>query len=214
MQYELKLNENLRQLRKKRGISQKNLCKELAAFMGGDKIISPSAMCSWETGEKKPPYETLLAFSDFYGVSTDYLLGNSIDQLAEDDSKDSEVEDQIVIKQEQKQTADSEMMDWWRRYIYEETMNGSPTDYRHLDGIIRNDGFIKKYVRCEGRISVYWIFILCEGEYGYFDGFKYSRSIPISIAKLLDVEQFLKRKEFQIKDGCYELNLNSLSSHA
>ena len=107
MQYELKLNENLRQLRKKRGISQKNLCKELAAFMGGDKIISPSAMCSWETGEKKPPYETLLAFSDFYGVSTDYLLGNSIDQLAEDDSKVSEVEDQIVIKQEQKHKADS-----------------------------------------------------------------------------------------------------------
>ena len=84
-------------------------------------------------------------------------------------------------------------------------MNGSPTDYRHLDGIIRNDGFIKKYVQCEGRICVYWIFILCEGEYGYFDGFKYSRSIPISIAKLLNIEQFLKRKEFQIKDGCYEL---------
>lgn len=60
------LSERLRDLRIKRNLSQ----KELADCLG----ISPSIVSSYETGERLPSLEKLLAISDFYQCSTDYLL--------------------------------------------------------------------------------------------------------------------------------------------
>lgn len=77
----LLLSQKLRELRKAKKITQKDLAIELSSFMGKDEKISPSAVCSWEKGEKKPTYETLLAFSDYYGVSTDYLLGKTTNKV-------------------------------------------------------------------------------------------------------------------------------------
>ena len=62
-----------------------------------------------------------------------------------------------------KMIAEIEMYDLWKHFIYEETMSGTKKDYRHLDMIIREGTFIKKYVQCEQKICVYWIFILCDG---------------------------------------------------
>lgn len=34
---------------------------------------------NWETGEQEPKFETLMAIADYFGVSTDYLLGRTDD---------------------------------------------------------------------------------------------------------------------------------------
>lgn len=64
------LPEKLRALRTKYNLSQ----KEGASRIG----ISPSIVSSYETGERTPSTENLLALSRLYRCSTDYLLGNNI----------------------------------------------------------------------------------------------------------------------------------------
>ncbi|MDE6365865.1 MAG: helix-turn-helix domain-containing protein [Lachnospiraceae bacterium] len=64
------LPEKLKLLRTKCNLSQ----KEAASRLG----ISPSIVSSYETGERTPSAENLLALSRLYRCSTDYLLGNNI----------------------------------------------------------------------------------------------------------------------------------------
>ena len=102
MEGEILLSQRLRKLREEKGLSQKDLAKHLSLFMGRDKNISVSAVCSWELGAKKPPYETLLGFSDFYGVSTDYLLGKTSNRSGNNDARIFDLEDYIIkITEEQ-----------------------------------------------------------------------------------------------------------------
>lgn len=61
------LPEKLRALRTKRGLSQRAVAKHLN--------VSPSIISSYETGERTPSTENLLALSYLYHCSTDYLLG-------------------------------------------------------------------------------------------------------------------------------------------
>lgn len=80
MDNEVLLSKRMKELRKEREMTQREFAQRLSAFMGKDKMISASAVCSWEKGVKHPPYETLLAMSDYYRVSTDYLLGKTTDR--------------------------------------------------------------------------------------------------------------------------------------
>lgn len=57
----------LKELRTLQGLSQ----KEAAAKLG----LSPSVISAYETGERTPSAEALLALSYLYHCSTDYLLG-------------------------------------------------------------------------------------------------------------------------------------------
>lgn len=61
------LPEKLRELRTKNGISQRTVAQKLD--------VSPSIISSYETGERTPSVENLLALSYLYHCSTDYLLG-------------------------------------------------------------------------------------------------------------------------------------------
>lgn len=61
------LPERLRSLREKYGFSQREIAKRLN--------ISPSVVSGYENGEKTPSLEVLIAISDIYCCSTDYLLG-------------------------------------------------------------------------------------------------------------------------------------------
>lgn len=61
------LPERLRQLRMKIGLSQRAIAKHLD--------VSPSIISGYETGERTPSTENLLALSYLYHCSTDYLLG-------------------------------------------------------------------------------------------------------------------------------------------
>lgn len=60
-------NEKLRQLRKERKITQ----KELSNILG----IAQTTYAGYETGRYEPDFKILVVIADFFKVSTDYLLG-------------------------------------------------------------------------------------------------------------------------------------------
>lgn len=63
------LPEKLKDLRAKAGLPQRAVANRLS--------VSPSIISSYETGERTPSIENLLALSYLYHCSTDYLLGRS-----------------------------------------------------------------------------------------------------------------------------------------
>ena len=60
------LDNNLRLLRKQRGLSQ------IAVQMATG--IEQALLSKFETGVRTPPTETLLVLAEYYGVSIDYIL--------------------------------------------------------------------------------------------------------------------------------------------
>lgn len=69
------LGENLRRLRDKKQLQQ----KELAAAVG----ISPSALCNYENGDREPSLEVVGRLADALDVTIDALLGREQPQTAE-----------------------------------------------------------------------------------------------------------------------------------
>ena len=61
------LPEKLRTLRLQFGLSQKQVADRIG--------VSPSIVSGYETGERTPSVDNLLALSYLFRVSTDYLLG-------------------------------------------------------------------------------------------------------------------------------------------
>lgn len=66
------LPERLRDLRIRCGYAQRQVANTLR--------VSPSIISSYETGERTPSTENLLALSYLYRCSTDYLLGREDNQ--------------------------------------------------------------------------------------------------------------------------------------
>lgn len=66
------LSTKLKELRMSQNLSQADVAKKLG--------ISPSIVSGYETGERTPSTENLLALSYLYKCSTDYLLGKSNDK--------------------------------------------------------------------------------------------------------------------------------------
>ena len=63
------LNERLKELRAKKGLSQKQISKELN--------ISDRNYQRYEYGAVEPVASTLIALADYFDVSLDYLCGRS-----------------------------------------------------------------------------------------------------------------------------------------
>lgn len=63
--------ERIKELRKKRGMSQAALGKILA--------LRQDAISTYERGKNYPEVRNLIVLADFFGVSTDYLLGRTDD---------------------------------------------------------------------------------------------------------------------------------------
>ncbi|HDK7158964.1 TPA: helix-turn-helix transcriptional regulator [Clostridium botulinum] len=63
------LNERIKELRKKRGITQEELAKHIG--------VSTSMVGMYETNARKPSYEVLSKIAKYFRVSTDYLLGET-----------------------------------------------------------------------------------------------------------------------------------------
>ena len=61
--------EQLKQLRKEKKVSQKALADAL--------FISQQAIAKWESDKSSPNPETVRKLADYFGVSTDYLLGRT-----------------------------------------------------------------------------------------------------------------------------------------
>lgn len=61
--------ERLRKLRENRKLSQIDLAKIMN--------VSNGSISKWERGERQPDYDTLKKISNFFNVTTDYLVGQS-----------------------------------------------------------------------------------------------------------------------------------------
>lgn len=61
------LNQRIRELRQLRGISQVDLAKKLG--------VTKQSVSNWENDNILPSIDMLVKLSDYFGVSTDYLLG-------------------------------------------------------------------------------------------------------------------------------------------
>ena len=59
----------LKELRKKRNISQLQLAMDLN--------MNQNSISRYETGEREADYATLILFADYFNVSLDYLLGRT-----------------------------------------------------------------------------------------------------------------------------------------
>ena len=63
---EMNIGNKIRELRKKKGITQISLQMQTG--------IEQSLISKFESGERTPPTETLVLLADFYNVSIDYIL--------------------------------------------------------------------------------------------------------------------------------------------
>ena len=59
--------ERLLELRKEKGLSQAAFAKAIG--------VSYAVVCYWETDRSEPTAPNIVRIADFFGVSTDYLLG-------------------------------------------------------------------------------------------------------------------------------------------
>lgn len=72
----MEFREKLVQLRKEKGLSQMQVAEALD--------VSRQAISKWEVGDAEPSTANLIALAALYGVSLDYLVGNSnVRNLAE-----------------------------------------------------------------------------------------------------------------------------------
>lgn len=63
------MQNNLRKLRKEKGLSQIAVQMQIG--------IEQALISKYENGERVPPTETLMQLADFYGVSMDYIMGRT-----------------------------------------------------------------------------------------------------------------------------------------
>lgn len=68
--------ENLKELRKKMGLTQPEFAKLFQ--------ISNGAIALWETNKRQPDHETLIRLATFFNVSIDYLLGREDEERIKD----------------------------------------------------------------------------------------------------------------------------------
>ena len=61
------IGDTLKRLRNLKNITSEELCSQIGIKSGSYR--------NYERNDRKPDYETLIKLADFYGVTTDYLLG-------------------------------------------------------------------------------------------------------------------------------------------
>lgn len=65
----MNLRERMKELRKERNLRQEDIAVELD--------IAITTYCRYELGMRDPTLAVLCRMADYYGVTTDYLLGRS-----------------------------------------------------------------------------------------------------------------------------------------
>lgn len=79
----MEFNEKLQELRKRKGLTQEELAREL--------FVSRTAVSKWESGRGYPNIDSLKAVAGFFGVTVDELLsGDELLTIAEKESEQKE----------------------------------------------------------------------------------------------------------------------------
>ncbi len=65
----MEIGNRLRALRESKHLKQEDIWKEFS--------LAGSSYSQYESNKRRPPYELLVKFADYYDVSLDYLLGRS-----------------------------------------------------------------------------------------------------------------------------------------
>lgn len=71
------LNDNIKTLRKKMGLTQVELAERLN--------VSQSTITSWENGTRRPDLDFLPVLAQIFGISVDDLLGTTTDTVVKTD---------------------------------------------------------------------------------------------------------------------------------
>ena len=116
--------EKLKKLRKEKNIYQ----KELAKFLG----VSRPTITQYESGQRKPDYDTLKKIADYFDVSIDYLLGKTKERSSADKIKNA-ISD------------DPELTDFWKtlskrddlKLLFKQTKDMEPEDVKQIIRIIK-----------------------------------------------------------------------------
>ena len=77
---------NLKKLRKERNLSQKQFAE---IFHSSQNTVS-----QWENGTREPSIKAIQDIAKFFGVTTDYLLGN--DDTPQQDEKSKSADDELA----------------------------------------------------------------------------------------------------------------------
>ena len=85
----MEFHERLYDVRKKAGMTQSDLAEKLD--------VSRQAVSRWEMGTAKPEFENLIAISDIFGVSVDYLLKGSETPITAKEQPDEETEQEASV---------------------------------------------------------------------------------------------------------------------
>lgn len=96
--------QRLRELRKAKGLSM----KELGKMFG----LAESTISLYESGKRQPDTEIIKRFANFFGVSVDYLLGVSQEEEPEYTEDEKELFDLIM------QLTDEEAQEMWHFLEY------------------------------------------------------------------------------------------------
>ena len=71
----MNLQDKIIKLRKSHALSQEELAERLG--------VSRQAVSKWESGQSLPDIDKIILISDFFGVTTDYLLKNGENEFIE-----------------------------------------------------------------------------------------------------------------------------------
>jgi transcriptional regulator with XRE-family HTH domain len=87
-------SENIKALRKKKGLSQAEIAEHLGMTKQGYSL--------YELGKREPDFDTLTTLAEFFGTDTDFLLRET-DSISISDSKlkfalfgDAEIDDDVL----------------------------------------------------------------------------------------------------------------------
>ncbi len=88
----MELGNMLAQLRKEKGLNQRDFAKSLG--------VSNGAIAMWETNKRQPDLDMILKISNYYDVSVDYLLGIDSDKqhpTKNNNSSNISPEDELLL---------------------------------------------------------------------------------------------------------------------
>ena len=87
------LADKIIDLRKKAGWSQEELAEKLG--------VSRQSVSKWEGAQSIPDMNKILQLSELFGVSTDYLLKDSLEAAETVPSQDTDAEDATFVSMEE-----------------------------------------------------------------------------------------------------------------